>query len=693
MITRNSASALVLSFVCTQLYTASQANADIEHVLVTTPIHRSDAQTALPITVIAGDTLRDLATSNIGETLGNMPGLANASFGPSVGQPVIRGQQGPRVTVLQNGTGSADASNTSADHTVSVEPVLAESIEVLRGPATLLYGGGAIGGVINVIDHRIAEVIPEKLSGTAEIRHGSVNDEKTAVFKLTGAAGDLAFYLDGLKRESNFVQIPGLARVESHEQDDHHEEDEQTNTDGFIANSDSDMESFTLGGSYIFNSGFIGLAVNHLENNYGIPPGAHEGHEHESEPNQKEEPELEEENIRLNIKQTRYDMRGGIFSDEKTIETLRWALTYNDYQHDEIEGNGDIGTTFSNESWEARTELVHTAIAGFHGAVGLQIKNAEFSAVGDEAFIPQSHITRYGAFIVEDLHIDDVVYEFGLRLDHDRFNPKSTASDQHFNNLSVSSSALWNIDEHWKFGAALSSSERAPVIEELYSNNGNLQGAYIIHAASGVIELGNADLNNEQANNVDLSLSYQSAKADGFITVYYNNFDNYIYLENTGAEQNESAIFKYSQEDAAFTGIEMDVTLSLGSALGGEFDLRVFGDATKGELNNSGDAPRMPPSRIGNRLDYTRGPLSIYLSVLRAADQNDPGAFETQTEGYTRWDGGISYTFNEGASNALHTFLKLKNLSDEPIRSSVSFLRNNAPEAGKSMEAGVRYSF
>ena len=143
-----------------------QANKTVEHVLVTVPIHRTAAETALPVTVLTGEELRNNISNTIGDTLSSKPGLASASFGPSVGSPVIRGQQGPRVTVLQNSTGSADASNISADHAVSVEPILAESIEVLRGPSTMLYGGGAIGGVVNVVDKRVPVVVPARLPAT-----------------------------------------------------------------------------------------------------------------------------------------------------------------------------------------------------------------------------------------------------------------------------------------------------------------------------------------------------------------------------------------------------------------------------------------------------------------------------------------------------------------------------------------------
>lgn len=253
---------------------------DIEHVLVTVPIHRTNAETALPVTVLTGDDLRNNLSATIGETLASKPGLASASFGPSVGQPVIRGQQGARVMVLQNSTSSADASNISADHSVSVEPVLAEAIEVLRGPSTLLYGGGAIGGVVNVIDKRVPVVVPDQLTGSAELRHGSVNDETTAVIAINGGSGNTAFHFDALDRDSNDVEISGRAAHEAEE-----------TTEGYIANTDSKTKSYTFGISQVFDKGFIGIAVNRLDSEYGIPPGAHEHHHDEGEEEEEEEEE------------------------------------------------------------------------------------------------------------------------------------------------------------------------------------------------------------------------------------------------------------------------------------------------------------------------------------------------------------------------------------------------------------------
>lgn len=656
-----------------------------EHVLVSVPRHRTQAETALPITVLSGDELRKRITSTIGETLNNKPGLASASFGPGVGQPVIRGQQGPRVTVLQNSMTSADASTVSADHSVSVEPVLAKSIEVLRGPATLLYGGGAIGGVVNVIDQRVPVAVPDGITGAAEVRHASVNDETVSVITLDGGVGSFAFHFDAMNRDSNNVDIPGLA-AQGEEGESLADLLEET-TDGFIGNSDSRTDSFTLGGSYILEKGYIGFAINRLENEYGIPGGAHGDEEGEEE-------EEEEENVRLDIEQTRYDIRGDIHDVSKGIEKIRWFLTYTDYEHDELEGP-EVGTAWERETIESRFELLHNEWNGWHGVIGLQIQDSELEAVGDESFLPRSETSQYGLFIVEDFHHNDWIYELGLRLDSSEVDPDSSVGTdaESFTAISFSASALWQANDQWSFGVALSQSERAPVTEELFSNDGNAFGDFVEHVATGAIEVGATDLDVEQANNLDITVNYQDSRLDGYVTFFYNDFSDYITLGNSGIEQDGTLIFNYIQDDAVFQGVEFELTIQLAAVSGGELSLDIFGDWLDAELDNNGDVPRLPPQRLGSRLNYQHGALSTYISVVEADDQDSPGLNEEETDGYTRWDAGIDYTIDLSDKSQLLTFLRVKNIDDEEIRNSSSFLREISPEPGRSIEAGLRFTF
>lgn len=658
----------------------------MEHVLVSVPLHKQTAETAMPVTVLSGDALSRAAAATIGDTLNNAPGLANASFGPGVGQPVIRGQQGPRVTILQNGTSSADASNLSADHAVAVEALLAESIEVLRGPATLLYGGGAIGGVVNVVDNRIPTKPQQELTGGVEYRHDAAADMDTVVMRGDGGSGNLAFHLDGLYRDWNELEIPGGAG-----------EEEALGDHGVIDNTDGRTRSVTAGGSYHLPSGFFGIAINRLENEYGIPAGAHEHHEDELSdgilPLAEDHSDHEEAGgVRIDMEQTRFDVALHLHEPLPGLEVVRSFVTYTDYQHREIEGSGEVGTIYSNDSWEGRLELVHEPVLGVHGVVGLQVKSGEFSALGAEAFIPVTESADTGLFVLEDYHLGAWTFETGLRLDWASRNPSgSPAPEQHFRALSASASALWDLAEQWQLGLALSRAERAPATEELYSNvQATGPQDWIVHAATDAIELGNPDLGTEVSNNADLSLHWDRGGHHVEVTLYFNDFSDYINLSNTGLERDGTQVLRYSQNDTRFAGIEIDSEFALGSLAGGQVLLGVFGDVIHGELEAGGDVPRLPPRRIGGRLQWSGDALQFWTRVISAADQDRPGINEAETAGYTRWDAGAEYRISPGASD-LTLFVSLNNIGDEDIRLSTSFLRDVAPEAGRSIEAGIRF--
>jgi iron complex outermembrane receptor protein len=457
------------------------------------------------------------------------------------------------------------------------------------------------------------------------------------------------------------------------------------------------MSVFTFGASYIGDNSFFGLAMSELSNDYGIPAGSHE-HDHEEEHGDDHdddhddgEEEEEEENVRLDIEQTRYDLRGGLTNLDGILDEIRLAVTYSDYQHIELEG-AEQGTKFSNESTEGRLEIVHDKIGDFTGAVGLQYEDSDFAAVGEEAFIPETNTESFGLFVVEDLHVGEDVYEFGLRFDRDEYDAKSGESES-FDSVSLSIAGHWAVDENWHLGAALSSAERAPVVEELYSNITNQPGEYVVHIATDAIEVGDSNLTNERSDNLDISVHYHTDNLDVNLSFYYNDFNDYIYLANGNMEQDETDVYFYLQEDAKFYGVEFDITTELGQALGGGFELRIFGDTITGELDNGSDVPRLPPMRIGSELGFATESFSSYISVLNASDQNNAGDFENETEGYTRWDAGMDYRFGDIDDGNILVFLKLKNITDEEIRSSVSVLRDVAPEAGRSVEAGVRFSF
>ncbi len=471
-------------------------------------------------------------------------------------------------------------------------------------------------------------------------------------------------------------------------------------TDGYIPNTDGEKRSHTLGASYMFERGYIGVAVNRLDRNYGIPPGAHQheeagehGEEHEEQAGHAtDHADAEPVPIRVDVEQTRYDLRADVHPAVDAFDSVKWFLTYSDYQHRELEG-AEVGTRWSNDSWENRLELQHRPLGDWHGVVGLQTRQFELAAVGEESFIPRTDVSRYGLFLVEDYHVGDLLFELGARWDTDELDPEAGADSEAFDSVSVSGSTLWQMDSRWSLGLALSRSERAPVIEELYSNAGNSPGTYVEHVASAAIELGDPSLTTERSRNVDLTINYRTPGVDGYVTVFHNDFADFIHLANTGTEQGETSIYAYRQQDAAFTGVEYEVTLALGELGTGTISLDLFGDWIEGDLDDGSDVSRLPPLRVGSRLQWTGPALSAYLAVLDAQEQDKPGDHETSTAGYTRWDAGIDYRIDLAASAQLQVFIKLKNLSDEDIRNATSLLRDIAPEPGRSVESGLRFTF
>ncbi len=668
------------------LASVSAAAQDADYELSTTAMHTIRSQTALPVTILSGKELRDATRATIGDTLSNQPGISNASFGPAVGQPVIRGQQGRRVMNLSNAVPNADASGNSADHAVSVEPILADAIEVLRGPSTLLYGGGAIGGVVNIIDNRIPRSLLDTPVFNIEARHDSAADQDTVATRLEFNTGNFAWHLDGVQRQWNDLDVPGFPINPALLAEPDHDDDE--NTQGYIANTRGTTESATLGLSWIFDSGFLGMAVNRIDNTYGLPPGNH-GHD-EEEPSEPGE-EADEENVFIDMGQTRYDLTGEWRNLTPWIEHLDYRLAYTDYGHAEMEGPGIVGTRFSNDSWQQRLQFTHVETANWHGVLGLQTADEEFGAIGEESFIPVTDIETRGLFLVEDYHGDSYTVELGARLSSDSYKPENaSAPARDFNTFSYSASALWDLNAAASLGIIVSHADRAPSIEELYSNYA-LSSAEncVIHFATSACEIGDISLSEESSNNIDLTLYLEKGSFNITFTAFYNNFADYISQINTGEEIDGFAIREYQQVDARFSGIEVDAALMLTDYL----ELKVFADTIDGQLDGNGDAPRVPPSRIGSQLNYSGNNWSAYISFIHANQQKQAGNFENISDGYTRWDMGLDYSFTVGRNSELMLFARGRNTSDDEIRVATSTLRDYAPEAGRSIEAGVRFSY
>ncbi|MDN3637424.1 TonB-dependent receptor [Simiduia curdlanivorans] len=650
-------------------------SAAIEEVIITaSPLAKNGDTLSQPAAVLSGDELRRKAASTLGDTLNDQPGMSSASFGPGVGAPVIRGQSANRVKVMQNQLGTMDAASASPDHANSVEPLLAERIEVLRGPATLRFGNDAIGGVVNVIDNSIPSARINGVEGAIEARYQSVNQQKVGVGMLEGGSDRLAWHLDGVWRESQNVDIPGYAHAEeSHESPELEEEEHK----GIIENTDAQADSFSAGASWFNDTGFIGLAISQLNNNYGIPPG---GHEHEEEePDHEEEPGHEEEEalVRIDLTQTRYDLKGEQNNLAPWIEKLSYRLAYNDYQHIELEGD-EAGTKFQNKAWEGRAEVIHTDSGDQRGAFGIQAGTRDFAAIGDEAFIPRSDIDNLGAFVLEEFNRSNWVFELGARAEYNAIAPDDQ-SKRSFNTYSLSGAAHWHINDAQHLTFSLARAQRAPSVEELFS-----LGAHL--AEQNYVE-GNADLKPETSLNTEIGYHYEGP-VHLELNLFNNAIDNFIYKANTGAVIDELPVYAYVQDATRFYGAEIQLTLPLNS----QWQLQGFVDAVRAKFDKGGDVPRINPPRAGISLSYEDDQWQLDMRATAVSEQKHPGEGEFAVDGYNRLDLSASRNLNLGEQEIL-LFIKGNNLSNAEIRNASSFLRAYAPEPGRSVELGARLSF
>lgn len=637
---------------------------------------RSALELSQPVEIISGEDLAILSQASIGETLSSQLGVTSTYFGPASGRPVIRGMTGNRVRVQQDGIGSMDASALSPDHAVAIEPLLIDSVEVVKGPATLLYGNGAFGGVINMTDSRIPEELAfAPVSGAAEIRGDTAANEQTAVARLDGGIGKFVWHVDAFTRKTEEVEIPSGAESEIlHEAEGHAEEEKEFT--GFLENSDMETRGGAIGGSWIGEKGFFGLSMSKYGSNYGVT-----GHAHEEEEGEHSEEE-HDEGVRINLNQTRYDLKGRRDDPFSGIETLKFRAGHNDYDHQEIE-EGTIATTFTNKEFDARIEMVHAPLAEWRGAFGVQLQNRDFAALGEEAYVPPTESQSVGLFLVEEREFDSWRVELGGRFETQDQDSVGFAN-QSDTAFSTSAGVVRKLSEAQSMGVNLTRAQRVPDIEERYSNGP--------HLATLQYEIGNPSLDNETANNIDMTWRKAGEGLNWTINLFYNRVNDFIYLQNTGVEIDELPVAVYTQADAVLKGYEAELVLPLRENESSTFDLRIFSDYTRGTLVDGGNLPRIPPLRLGAGLDFTGTKWTAGLQAIRYDEQDELSPFELRTEGYTMLDASVGYRlFTHHAD--WNFFLRASNLLDEEARRHTSFLKDLAPLPGRNFTLGVRGSF
>ena len=634
-----------------------------------------------PVTVLEGDELVRRREATLGETLNSEPGITSSHFGAGASRPIIRGMDGPRVKVLSDGAELHDASTISPDHAVVSEPLLATQIEVLRGPSALVYGNGAVGGVVNVLDGKIPTAIPQKgYEGSAELRANSGAREKAGAFSLTGGAGNLAVHVEGVARDAGDYRVgKGWAP-----------EGEATRK---VPGSFNRTDTGSVGLSWVGERGYLGAAYTRQTAKYGLPGhnhsfegchthgdhlhcGAHEeeedGHDHGAE---------EHGDVPVvDLRSERFDIRGELRNPFAGFSALRLRAGVTDYVHDEVE-DGAISTTFKNKAYDTRIELQHEPISGFKGLIGLQTSQRKFSADGEEAYVEPTITRKLGFFALEEYRLGDWRFEAALRHDRQTAEAQTSGIERSHNGTSASLGAVWKFTPGYQVGTSFTRASRAPSAEELYAKG--------LHMATSTYERGNADLKSEISQNIDVSLKKTSGDTTFGVSIFRNRINNYIY-GRTLDEVDGLQLLQYSQADATFTGIEGQVRQRLNRNLG----ITLFGDTVRATLDaGGGRLPRIPATRAGIRLDANWQAWEAQVEWVQVARQNRVAEFETATPGYGMLNLGVSYNGQFSTGTPWQVYLKANNLTDRLAYAHTSFIKNAAPLMGRNLTVGVKVAF
>lgn len=647
---------------------------------------RALSEVAQPMSVLSGEELALRLGPTLGETLASQPGVSSTYFGPGASRPVIRGLGGDRIRVLEDGVGSGDASSTSPDHAVSLEPLAARTIEVVRGPATLLYGSSAVGGVVNTIDDRIPDSAPDHtLGGTLDLAAASVSDEWSGGASLKAGAGPLVFHGAFARRRSEDLKIPGYAESETLREAEEAAGEEHEQAFGRLPNSALDSTSGSLGASWVGRSGFFGASWTGFDTLYGIP-GAHAHGEDEHEGDKEQADGEVHGAVRVDLRQRRFDVRAtrsapfGAFRGAK----LRFGLS--DYQHQELEGDA-VGTLFTNDAWEGRLELQHKPLGAFTGSFGVQLGGRDFEAVGDEAFVPPSETRSVALFAFEEVGEGAWRGQAGARFEHQSVEALGGVGlERRFDAASASLGALYRGASGFGGALTMALSQKVPNAEELYSNGP--------HLATGAFEIGDPDLGKEKSLGIDASLSQRTGPLTGQLGVFLNRFDDYIYEAFTGEEQDGLPVARYVQGDATFWGFEASAAIELVHAEPRHLDLELQADYVRASLRGAREdpLPRIPPFRYGVTLHYGDTRLDARVELRGSLAQERVSDYELPTDGYAFLNASLSYRVFLG-HRVLQLRVQANNLTDAEGRNHVSFLKDVAPLPGRDLRASLRLLF
>lgn len=637
----------------------------LEEVVVTArPIGSRDvAHIPQPVAVLSGEELQEKLSSSLGETLSREPGVSASDFGQGASRPVIRGLGGARVRMLENGIGSLDASTVSADHAVGIEPAQAEQIEILRGPATLLYGSDAFAGLVNVVNGRLPtnEQTPTRFQGDA--RYNSALGERMVALRAEGRLDDmLGLHFDALHRDS----------------------DDYESGAGEVPNSYLSTDDISLGLGLNGERGYTAASFGRYATTYAIPPSALETGATPF----------------IKLDQDRVDLAGRVEEPVPGLESASVRIGYVDYEHTEFEARAEPGTRISNNEWEGRTEFRHERLWDWSGVFGVHYRNRSFSAVGAETYVPGTKLRSTGVFLLEETDLGDWHVELGGRYEHVSADPTdlSGLGNADHDLTSVSAGALWSFAPEHGLGISFTRAQRAPAPEEMFANGP--------HLATGTFEIGSPRLTEETAHNVDLSLRRSEGPWIWTINLFVNSISGFIFQEFTDLDGDRQADLvdeeglpggaflrvQYQQADVLLYGAEAETRLEIFNDRRGHLDAHLWGDWVRARFDGGGDLPRISPARIGGSLDWSREQWHADLVLLNVFRQSQVAALESGTGGYVVLDMGLRRDIGWAGMDS-SIYLRGTNLLDETARRHTSFLKDRAPLPGRAVTVGISLSY
>ena len=619
-----------------------------------------------PTLILANTVLERLPQSNIGDVLSELPGVVSSYFGPNSGRPVVRGLDGDRLKITQNGVGSLDASSASPDHAVSVDPLAIREAQVLRGPAALLYSTSILGGVINLVDARIPD---RRLGQTQSLvgRVGSVDGLRSAGILAEGSVGSFSYHVDGFDKSTDDLRTPV----------------------GRIADTSADNRGAGLGVSYLTSAGYVGLSYSGLDSTYGVA----------------------EQDIRIGLRQRRWDLAGKSEVAGSVVRSLSYRVGAADYAHTEFEA-GSPGSTFANDGWDGRLDLELVKIGSVEGVVGVQASRFDFGVVGDEAFLPDTRnaaMATFGSF-VQNLAADQRL-RYGFRVEHAQVDASAwthagalgvnpAADSASFTPASFAFAWAKDLNPSWTSTVNLTRTERAPNFQELYADGP--------HVATDVYEVGDRDLGKEQGFGLEWELAKVRGPVSGSFSVYYNRFSSFIALQRNGygpdltasggpdyssGGADELARHDFVSVPADFFGSEVKVNFQFVDTPVSKVGLEWYGDFVRASNRDTSEAlPRISPGRIGAALHGLESGWSWRLDATYHLAQNHTAPDETRTAGYTMVGASLARPFKFAQLDGQFT-LRVINLLDQEARNATSFIKDVLPMPGRGIEAGLRLNF